>query len=130
MYGGDSYADALFPGLALISDKYAVSVRQVTHSGCAPLSGIAMKNGCTEFNEAVLHLWDKHPKPRLAILVGQWSDYSDELLQGLTTTLDALASAGIAALVIGEPAKFPFDPNRCFMHKTLFHLSGVEKCLR
>jgi hypothetical protein len=125
---GDSFGDAMFPGIALIGEKYGLSIRQATH--CATLMGVERTSSCREFNEKIVRQIQDEPTMRLAILIGRWSDFpTEELLQGLSKTLDTFKALGLRVLIVGEPPNFRSDPNRCHVRASMYG-ENRERCFR
>ena len=75
-----------FPAAAMLAEKYGLSVRQATKSGCPPVIGIERVNknhaglrlsDCEDYNEAMLQELQHGPRPLLAILASRWSLYME-----------------------------------------------------
>ena len=85
---GDSHADALFPGIAVIGENHGPSTRQVTKTACPPLlgaervsSGLFPKRGnpsaCAKFNATLLEELKEGPRPSLVVIAARWSMYTE-----------------------------------------------------
>ena len=162
---GDSHADAFFPAAVLLAEKYGQRARQATKSGCLPLLGAERftrrtrdnrftVRGCEEYNEAMIKMLEKGPRPALVILTGRWSLYTgktDEkqeaylvdklnksldyensrqvLRTALQRTLSSINDLGIAVLLVGQSPEFDANPNDCYVKNRLLR-TDVSHCLR
>jgi peptidoglycan/LPS O-acetylase OafA/YrhL len=119
---GDSHADALFPGIAMIGEDHGLSTRQVTRTACPPLlgaervsSGSNPKRGktsaCTKFNAALLERLKEDPRPSLVVIAARWSMY--------TETTVAFAGGRRVFLVDDENDQLDIETSRKVLSRAL-----------
>jgi peptidoglycan/LPS O-acetylase OafA/YrhL len=71
---GDSFGDALAPGVAQAAADHGQAVLVMTRAGCRPLIGVTRPGSpCELFIEAVAHRVASSPDIQRVILVGRWS---------------------------------------------------------
>lgn len=72
---GDSFGDALVPGITQAAHDAGKSGIVLTHSGCFPLLGVVQTDNpsCVGIMEANLNLLNKHPEISDVVLVARWT---------------------------------------------------------
>jgi hypothetical protein len=71
---GDSFGDALMPGVAHMAELHGQKGLMLTYSGCIPLVGLNQGNpACQDFLTAALGEIKRHNSIKRVILVGRWS---------------------------------------------------------
>jgi hypothetical protein len=101
---GDSYAAALYPGLAHFGAQRGFDVAEYTASGCPPLIGYVQpeRRFCKGVNDFVLQRLAEL-KPEAVIFYSTWS--YDDLGTGLEATVAQLKALNIPKIVLlGPPA--------------------------
>jgi hypothetical protein len=84
---GDSFGDALMPGLDVAASENRASVIVMTHAGCRPLLGISKKNpSCERSMEAVTQKIASSPEITKIIVIGRWSTMVEGTRFGAVTT--------------------------------------------
>lgn len=71
---GDSFADALMPGMDEAAKRAGVAGYALVHSGCFPLAQVDQgDNGCRDFTDAALRFVAAHPEVTRVVLVARWT---------------------------------------------------------
>jgi hypothetical protein len=155
---GDSHADAFFPVLASIGNKLSLRSRQATKAACLPLIGVEEMNSagrindrCGLYNNEMVKMLQQEPRPKLVILVGRWSKFTEHggrrylvtdnqqargyessranLRQSLVDTVNTINKLGISVLLVSQAPEFKSDPNFCFIRRRMFR-SDTTDCIR
>ncbi len=141
---GDSFADALTPGLAGFASANGTKLRQITQPSCQPLPGAILLNDygaektiCRTFNDRVLRLLLESRSVRTVILHAHWQSaianlagpdgerldpqsarlMFARLLDGL---VQKLTGHGLHVLIISAGPVFPSSPLDCLSRNILF----------
>jgi peptidoglycan/LPS O-acetylase OafA/YrhL len=83
MLYGDSHAAAIAPEVAKVFAGRGVGVRQFTHSGCMPVTGIRSSvpgESCERFNIDAMQYLDAHPSIDTVVLASRWTSLLDGTL--------------------------------------------------
>jgi hypothetical protein len=101
---GDSYAAALYPGLAHFATDRGYAVAQYTSSACAPLIGYSnpYRLSCAGTNNYVLGRIAQL-KPDVVILDSTWRLSEEDARAGLKRTADALKALNVNKVVALGP---------------------------
>jgi len=101
---GDSYAAALYPGLAHFSADRGYAVAQFNSSACAPLIGYSnpYRLSCAGTNDYVLGRIAQL-KPDVVILDSTWRLSDEDVRAGLKRTADALKALNVNKVVVLGP---------------------------
>ena len=71
---GDSFGDAMMPGIDRAAAAAGVSGYSLVHSGCQPLPGVSQPDaGCRPVGPAVLEFLRNHREVRTVVLAARWS---------------------------------------------------------
>jgi peptidoglycan/LPS O-acetylase OafA/YrhL len=71
---GDSFGDAVSPGISAVALSLGRKGSSLTHSGCFPLAGVRQSNPeCALFMDAAVAHVVAHPEIHDVILVGRWT---------------------------------------------------------
>ena len=73
---GDSYADALVPGLAAAARSAGRSGFVITKGGCAPLPELG-NPGCQAFSAATMGFLGRHPEIDTVVMAARWSGFTE-----------------------------------------------------
>ena len=72
---GDSFGDALMPGVEAAAQQAGKRGLVLTHSGCFPLLGVQQTDNlsCDGMMEATLKLMERHPEVKDVMIVARWT---------------------------------------------------------
>jgi peptidoglycan/LPS O-acetylase OafA/YrhL len=72
---GDSFADALSPGVHAMALERARQGFALTHGGCLPLIGVNQQDDavCRQFVDSSMNFILRHPEIQTVLLVGRWT---------------------------------------------------------
>ncbi|WGF86652.1 acyltransferase family protein [Marinivivus vitaminiproducens] len=87
---GDSFGDAMIPGVDAAAERGGDAGLILTRSGCNPLLGIWQKTrACRPFMDAVGELITKSPEIRTVLVIGRWTRIAEGTRFGFVEMADA-----------------------------------------
>lgn len=115
---GDSHAEAMIPGVAVIPGLPEGLLLQMTKTSCPPLIGADVVRGgkayreCAEFNTEAIRIFRQHEEITTVVLAARWPVYAMEAGFGVpeetpgAPTYSLLASSGDRSAAISSFAEF------------------------
>ena len=90
---GDSFADALIPGIDAMASESGFQGYALTRGGCLPLKGVNQDIGqCRAFTDAALDFINRHSAIRMVLLVGRWTTAAEGVRFGSNKTASMFIS--------------------------------------
>lgn len=72
-YLGDSFGDALAPGIAMAARSSGENAAVLTYSGCYPLMGLNQRGKCRDFMDTAYAAIHRRPSIKTVVLVARWT---------------------------------------------------------
>ena len=111
---GDSFGDALSPGVAAAATGAGSSGYILTHGGCVPLADVdqVKAKACRQFMAAALRFVHRHPELRSVLVIGRWTTASEGTRFGLNVDRDMF-------ITDAKSARPGYSENRAVMRRGL-----------